>query len=461
MIVDTARMPGTSGRGPDAPPRAPFGGKRRLADTVNVRLPGGRPLVRCDIGELRVRPGARLVVASSEGDIVAEAIGLVERRILNQNEGVRAVRLASSADVDRQAACTAAADEAVRKAVRAAKRLRLDIKVVAAHVPLTGNKTVLFYSAEQRADVRGLARELAAVLHGRVELRGIGVREGAGAIGGLGPCGHELCCSSFLMRFGAVSLRFAKDQGLSLNPGRVTGMCGRLKCCLVYEQSTYKEMKSYAPRRNNGAYTPSGAGNVLDVDIINRRVLVRLAGGALESFHVRDVTIVDRQLTYEEVEAGVPSKEQAVLDARKRRRGDTTGRSGRQATSVLREEYLWDDTKATAEITAEPESDDAGKAKKRRRRRGGRSRKGGESGAADASATTSGPEQAASGSGGRAKPAPDSGSAQAPAEGGAAKKRRRRGGRNRKRGGDGGEGGEGGGGSGGGSGGDGGGSGPS
>ncbi|MFT6400041.1 MAG: cell fate regulator YaaT (PSP1 superfamily), partial [Bradymonadia bacterium] len=334
-------------------------------NTVRVERFNSRTTFSADAGESYLTPGTRVVVESEAGPILSRTVGDIERAIVNAGTTKRIIRLATEEDVRSWDRCEQDRDRAMRVAVKATRRLRIFAKIVSAEVPLDRSKTLIFYSAENRIDVAKLARELSGGINGRVELRHMGVRDGAGVIGGVGSCGGELCCSTFLTKFSSISVRYAKDQGLSLNPGRITGQCGRLKCCLVYEEATYKEMKSYAPRRRNGAYTPKGAGNILDVDTVNRKVLVRLSSG-METFHIRDIRVVDRSLTDDEIRDAGPGKEQTILNQRRRGRGgNTSGKLTKQAASVLSEEYIWDDTAGSAEITEES----AVPKKKRRRRK--------------------------------------------------------------------------------------------
>ena len=335
-------------------------------NAVRVTRVGSNASFVADAGDIELKRGTTVVVETESGPVLCRTSGDVERTVADAGSTNRIVRAATETDVTDWDRCDELADSAARVAVRATKRLKIAVKIVSAEVPLDRSNVNVFYSSENRVDVRTLAKAVAAEVPGRVQLRSVGVREGAGTVGGIGACGGELCCSTFLTRFSSVSVRFAKNQSLSLNPGRITGMCGRLKCCLVYEEATYKEMKSYAPRRRNGAFTPKGGGNILDVDTINRTVLVRLHGGLFETFHIRDIRVLDRPLTDEEIQEAGPGKEQTILNQRRRRRGDTGGKLSKQAASVLSEEYIWDDTAGAAQISQET---GAPKKKRRRRRR--------------------------------------------------------------------------------------------
>lgn len=139
------------------------------------------------------------------------------------------------------------------------------------------NSKILFYfSAENRVDFRELVKELASVFHTRIELRQIGVRDEAKMLGGLGICGREFCCSSYMGEFAPVSIKMAKEQSLSLNPTKISGTCGRLMCCLKYEQDGYEELLKTTPKVGALVDTPSGRATVTDVNLISGKLRVRL-----------------------------------------------------------------------------------------------------------------------------------------------------------------------------------------
>ena len=138
------------------------------------------------------------------------------------------------------------------------------------------NKTIFFFTAEGRVDFRQLIRDLASNLRHRIEMKQVGVRDEAKAIGGFGICGETLCCSSWLPDFTPVTIKMAKTQGLALNPSKISGVCGRLMCCLQYEHDNYKEMVKGLPRVNSLVQTPDGSGKVLKNEILAQKVMVRL-----------------------------------------------------------------------------------------------------------------------------------------------------------------------------------------
>jgi len=152
----------------------------------------------------------------------------------------------------------------------------LDMKLVEVEYSFEGNKILFFFTSEGRVDFRALVKDLAGTLHARIELRQIGVRDEAKMLGGLGICGRPFCCSQFLNEFQPVSIKMAKTQNLSLNPTKISGTCGRLMCCLKYEQDAYVDLVKRAPKAESFVETPDGAGTVTNVNLLRETVQVRL-----------------------------------------------------------------------------------------------------------------------------------------------------------------------------------------
>ena len=152
----------------------------------------------------------------------------------------------------------------------------LDMQLVSAEYAFDGSKILFFFTADERVDFRELVKNLAAIFHTRIELRQIGVRDKAKMVGGLGICGRPFCCASFLDDFQPVSIKMAKTQNLSLNPTKISGTCGRLMCCLKYEQEAYEDLMRNAPKMDSFVDTPEGRGTVVEVDLLRSRVKVRM-----------------------------------------------------------------------------------------------------------------------------------------------------------------------------------------
>ena len=152
----------------------------------------------------------------------------------------------------------------------------LDMQLVSAECAFDGSKILFYFTADERVDFRDLVKNLAAIFHTRIELRQIGVRDKAKMVGGLGICGRPFCCASFLDDFQPVSIKMAKTQNLSLNPTKISGTCGRLMCCLKYEQDAYEDLIRSSPKMDSFVDTPEGRGTVVDVDLLRQRVKVRM-----------------------------------------------------------------------------------------------------------------------------------------------------------------------------------------
>jgi cell fate regulator YaaT (PSP1 superfamily) len=152
----------------------------------------------------------------------------------------------------------------------------LDMKLVDVEYTFDRNKVIFYFTADGRVDFRDLVKDLAAIFRTRIELRQIGVRDEAKMLGGIGPCGRMLCCSTFLGDFEPVSIKMAKDQNLSLNPSKISGLCGRLMCCLKYENDEYETAKEALPDIGEPIATPNGLGKVVGLNILERLIQVEL-----------------------------------------------------------------------------------------------------------------------------------------------------------------------------------------
>ncbi len=168
----------------------------------------------------------------------------------------------------------------------------LDMKLVDCEFAFDGSKVVFYFTADGRVDFRELVKDLSSVFHMRIELRQIGVRDEAKLLGGFGPCGRECCCSVCMPDFQKVSIKMAKNQGLSLNPGKISGLCGRLMCCLAYENDYYAEACKKMPKVGSEVGTPEGTGTVVNANMLKMEVKVRIDkgdGAAYKDFHVEQL----------------------------------------------------------------------------------------------------------------------------------------------------------------------------
>lgn len=167
----------------------------------------------------------------------------------------------------------------------------LPMKLVGVEQTFDGNKIIFYFTADGRIDFRELVKDLAAVFRTRIELRQIGVRDEAKMMGGLGCCGRELCCSTWLSDFASVSIRMAKDQNLSLNPTKISGICGRLMCCLKYENDTYEMAREEFPEVGSRVITPEGEGKVTGINIFKKTIAVELQESkAVQEYLCQEIT---------------------------------------------------------------------------------------------------------------------------------------------------------------------------
>ncbi len=170
----------------------------------------------------------------------------------------------------------------------------LDMQLVSAECAFDGSKILFFFTADERVDFRELVKNLASIFHTRIELRQIGVRDKAKMVGGLGICGRPFCCASFLDDFQPVSIKMAKTQNLSLNPTKISGTCGRLMCCLKYEQDTYEDLLRSMPKPESFVDTPEGRGTITEMDLLRQRVKVRMEDqpDVIGSYKLEDIAIL-------------------------------------------------------------------------------------------------------------------------------------------------------------------------
>jgi len=239
------------------------------------------------VGELQLKRGDRVLVESETG----ARIGTVEvdphepALTLDLAAMKPVVRLAADGDLHVEEDTLAREMHAERLCVHRIRERSLPMKLIKANYSYDGRKVIFYFTAENRVDFRDLVRDLANSLRVRVEMKQIGARDETKVTGGIGPCGRELCCSSWLRDFEAVTVKMAREQGLALNPSRLAGMCGRLKCCLRYEYGTYLELKRNLPNVGKRVESVKGDGKVLRQNILKQTVLIQREedGGVIEA----------------------------------------------------------------------------------------------------------------------------------------------------------------------------------
>lgn len=235
-------------------------------------------------GGLELAPGNHVLVEADRGEDLGlvTAIGLIAERKCSSSGGCstptpekRILRSAIDEDVAKLTDLRLDEDR-IRVETRAlVEKHKLKMKVTEAEWQYDRNKLIIYFTAERRVDFRELVRDLARTFRTRIELKQIGVRDEAALLGGVGRCGRELCCSTWLPELKPVSLQLAKDQGLSLNPAQISGCCGRLMCCLMYEHRTYVETRRRFPREGKTVRTDRGEERVIGVNVLQELVTLR------------------------------------------------------------------------------------------------------------------------------------------------------------------------------------------
>ena len=200
------------------------------------------------------------------------------------------LRVASDIDLQLADDLAIQGDEAMVDFRRLVKELDLEMKPVGVEYLFGGEKAVFYFAAEERVDFRQLVKDLSSTLHIRVDMRQIGVRDETRLVGGYAQCGQELCCTRFGGQFEPVSIRMAKEQDLPLNSSKISGVCGRLMCCLRYEFEAYKDFKSRAPKKKTLIDTPLGKARIQEYDTPREQLVLRLENGKVFKVNLADMT---------------------------------------------------------------------------------------------------------------------------------------------------------------------------
>lgn len=264
----------------EPPPREVPG---RMARVVGARLRSAGAVLEFDAGEQSYQRDELVFVESDQGPRVAR-VAVGTRAAFVQGHLRRVLRRAGAEEQRQRQQQTEREREVFLFCKERLRERKLPMKLIQVELSQSNQKAAFYFASEERIDFRDLVRDLTQKLRLRIEMRQIGVRDEAKMVGGIGACGRELCCTTWLPSFIPVSIKMAKDQGMVLNPAKLAGQCGRLKCCLVYEHDTYKEMGKTLPKVGKLVQTPAGVGKVLEVDVLAQRVRVLLEGGPPETF---------------------------------------------------------------------------------------------------------------------------------------------------------------------------------
>ncbi|WLV24740.1 stage 0 sporulation family protein [Aciduricibacillus chroicocephali] len=250
-----------------------------MMEVIGVRFKRAGKIYYFDPGEARMTNDDYVIVETVRG-VEFGKVELAEKHVDEEDVVLplkKVIRIATEADKLVVAENQELAEKAFHICTEKIQMHGLEMSLVEVEYTFDRNKIIFYFTAEGRIDFRNLVKDLAAEFRTRIELRQIGVRDEAKMLGGIGPCGRMLCCSTFLGDFEPVSIKMAKDQNLSLNPAKISGLCGRLMCCLKYENDQYEEAKREMPDVGKVIHTPFGSGKVVGLNLLDRVIEIEIA----------------------------------------------------------------------------------------------------------------------------------------------------------------------------------------
>ncbi len=279
-----------------------------MATIVGVRFRNAGKLYYFSPGQLWPTAGDAVIVETVRGveygEVVTGVREVADAEVVQPLKPI--IRIATVEDERHQRDNQRREREAYDICLRKIADHKLEMKLVSVEYTFDNSKILFYFTADGRVDFRELVKDLASVFHTRIELRQIGVRDESKMLGGIGICGRPFCCSSFLGDFQPVTVKMAKEQGLSLNPTKISGTCGRLMCCLKYEQNAYDHLLRITPKTGAIVETPEGRGKVVDVNLLRGIVKVQLdkkADAAPAAYDRRDVKVIrDKKIQVEKDE---------------------------------------------------------------------------------------------------------------------------------------------------------------
>ncbi|WP_066871114.1 PSP1 domain-containing protein [Clostridium mediterraneense] len=249
-----------------------------MIKVVGIRFKKAGKIYYFDPSDLNIKKGDYVVVETARGIEFGECV--IYNKEISESEIIsplkKVIRVATEEDKDSHLVNKSKEKDAFSICEEKIQKHNLDMKLIDVEYTFDNNKVIFYFTADGRVDFRDLVKELATIFKTRIELRQIGVRDEAKVVGGLGPCGRPLCCSSFLGEFTSVSIKMAKEQNLSLNPTKISGVCGRLMCCLNYEQENYEEVRKKLPKVGSIVETVDGKGEVLYNSAVKEQVKVKV-----------------------------------------------------------------------------------------------------------------------------------------------------------------------------------------
>ncbi len=331
-----------------------------MTEVVSVHFKNKGKVYYFDPAGIKVKKGDSVVVETSKGLEYAECTQ--ENHMVEDKALVLplrpVVRLATPADDARAEENRRKETEAFAICNEKIAKHNLDMKLIDVEYNFEGTKILFFFTSDGRVDFRDLVKDLASIFKTRIELRQIGVRDEARMLNGLGICGRPFCCAQFLDDFQPVSIKMAKTQGLSLNPAKISGTCGRLMCCLKYEQEAYEELVKDVPKADSFVDTPLGKGMVTDVNLLRKKVRVRLedqTDTAIKTFDAAEVTVIGGKAARAEYLA---AKAEGKLEEYEKGRGLTSSTAKKTAVNSDEQQMTAEngmtETDAMSEKSGEP-----------------------------------------------------------------------------------------------------------
>jgi len=262
---------------------------------VGIRIKIAGKIYHFDPAGLELEEGDSVLAQTSRGvefgQVVEEPREVPEEEIVSPLKPL--LRKATSEDLEQEDQNRVREKEASEICLRKIEKHGLPMKLIDVEYTFDRGRIIFYFAAEGRVDFRALVRDLAASLKTRIELHQVGVRDEAKIVGGIGPCGRPLCCASFLAKFDPVGIKMAKEQGLSLNPLKISGVCGRLMCCLNFEHAYYQKVKQRLPKVGSQVVTPRGEGKVVGLNVPKETVMVSLSEDAQSEFPASEVKLAD------------------------------------------------------------------------------------------------------------------------------------------------------------------------
>ena len=253
-----------------------------MGQLIETKLGEYRPVGLFDSNDIKCKRGDIVVLEQEKTTEFGKVVSDLTKACAAKKGQVlgKVLRVATDGDIRQIVNNQMRSKDAHRSCLRKVVESKLDMQLVNAEYSFDGSKILFFFTSEGRVDFRNLVKDLAKTFRARIELKQIGVRDKAKIIGGIGVCGRELCCSSYMKDFHPLSIKMAKDQGLPLNPSKISGVCGRVKCCMAYEFSVYREMSKDLPKMGGKVTTEAGEkGRVINIDILKRYVTLDLGEG--------------------------------------------------------------------------------------------------------------------------------------------------------------------------------------